>query len=386
MKGILLSHLKIYPIFFISILCILTGCQNEPETIDLPSTLTPTIGPLPTFTSVFTTPTPAVSTAETIPLQEFLNFYNPVITSDGKIIAFSDVHDSLDNEGNVCTKNNIWIFNHETKSSFSLLNGNEEPNSGIELHFSPDNRYLAALSLNSIWFFDTDDWKNRRKFDLESRCISFSWSPDSQSIVVQSFNQGYIAQILSVKGKWTPLLKIEDVFPGEFPPPMMYCLFEWGPEWSPDGKSIAFIEYTPDLNTLWTIDPASGKKKPLITGKFIFPTWSPNNQQIVLTNGSVHIFDTHLETMNTIIVNPEEYQGYTIYDRPVWSPNGKRIAISVNYENGKSGLFIINSSNGQYKLLKQGNIRPYAWTYDNSLLVINLEYQTLELLNINEYE
>src|SRR3954468_18391398 len=59
------------------------------------------------------------------------------------------------------------------------------------------------------------------------------------------------------------------------------------PVWSPDGKLIAFQNYTPDGNWhIWTIEPDGSNAKEVTTGFFDDrePTWTPDGSALVFAS------------------------------------------------------------------------------------------------------
>jgi len=126
----------------------------------------------------------------------------------------------------------------------------------------------------------------RSKIDIEPNMkVQFiQWptsSPDGSKIVFVA--AGRLWLVNEANGKPRPLTK--DMLP----------TFQYTPAWSPDGKKIAFTTW--DNNTgggLWTVNADGSQAKKISTGQdaFIFPTWYPDGQSIVVTQGSGRGFST----------------------------------------------------------------------------------------------
>jgi len=154
----------------------------------------------------------------------------------------------------------------------------------------------------------------------------------------------------------------------------------WLPNFSPDGRTILYTKTfsrTPrDRLDLWTVPAAGGFPAPLLEGA-AFGQYSPDGMTIVYRNISpqsdghfmvefpgVRLADA--DGTNTRPLGPSaglmEVQDRTYTQRPVWSPDGTRIAFD-NW--GRVGVLEVGSE--QLTTLGHG-INP-SWVDDETLLV-----------------
>lgn len=105
------------------------------------------------------------------------------------------------------------------------------------------------------------------------------------------------------------------------------------PQASPDGRSIAYIRQSGDVMTdrnrgsLWLVDVASGKQRPLVTGSgnYVAPVWSPDGTRIAYTaveDGSAQLWIRWLDSGATLKVTnlPDAPDSVT------WAPDGRSLA------------------------------------------------------------
>ncbi|MEX2306355.1 MAG: hypothetical protein WD738_02110 [Pirellulales bacterium] len=99
------------------------------------------------------------------------------------------------------------------------------------------------------------------------------------------------------------------------------------PEWSPDGKYIAFDTWPVDKT--WSdsqvaIVPADGSKPPRLLGPGAMPSFSPDGTQLVC-----HTYPARYGTHHIVVMNADGSGREAILDHwgsPRWSPRGNRIA------------------------------------------------------------
>jgi dipeptidyl aminopeptidase/acylaminoacyl peptidase len=110
------------------------------------------------------------------------------------------------------------------------------------------------------------------------------------------------------------------------------------PQVSPDGAKVAYVRMTADIMsdravpTIWLVDVASGRERPLVSGSASMPVWSPDGRRIAYVAGGdgkeggsaqLHVLwlDSGADARLTQL--PDSPDGL------VWSPDGTRIAYTM---------------------------------------------------------
>ncbi len=184
---------------------------------------------------------------------------------------------------------------------------------------------------------------------LTSGPSSVAWSPDSREVVYSMAGSLWRQRIDSKTAQ-----QVTDG-PG----------YDYQPDWSPDGKSIAYVSYQKDAMELWLLDLGSGKPRQLTSGGGVNvePRWSPDGKWIVFVstayNKRFHIFradvnDGKLEnivrlTGETKSDLPRYY--YSAFDTeisPVWTRDGKEILFVSNrgHIHGTGGFWRMRADPG----------------------------------------
>jgi tricorn protease len=119
------------------------------------------------------------------------------------------------------------------------------------------------------------------------------------------------------------------------------------PQYSPDGKWIAFISDRSGREEIYIIasDGAGEPQKltDLDTLKFGF-SWSPNSREIAFTASDSKLRKYALESKQTIELSSSRYGNISA---AVWSPDGKWIAISKADHTRNTDIYLIPSAGGE---------------------------------------
>ncbi len=112
-------------------------------------------------------------------------------------------------------------------------------------------------------------------------------------------------------------------------------------EWSPDGKSVAFISDMSGEEQIYVVDQ-DGKGKPVAvtSGLAIYLTslgWAPDGKRIAFTDKNGVLYVVGVADHKIVTVDKEEFGGNPDYE---WSPDGQILAYTKRNANGFNSLYL----------------------------------------------
>jgi Tol biopolymer transport system component len=139
--------------------------------------------------------------------------------------------------------------------------------------------------------------------------------------------------------------------------------YDYQPDVSSDGRSVAYVKYDADAMELRLLDLESGASRPLTRGGEVNvePRFSPDGKRLAFVstayNGRFHIFTMDVDSGRTARLTGENRSVlsryyYSPFDHelsPTWSPDGSEILFVSNRGriHGTGGFFLMKASPGE---------------------------------------
>ena len=265
--------------------------------------------------------------------------HSPSWSPDGKRIAFISDRDGHVPEGRAWFTFEIYVMDADGNNQLNLTNN---PHGDRSPSWSPDGKRIVFESDRNndrghnieIYVMDADGSNLQRITNNLTEDRYPAWSPDGERIAFSARREGHVVHNLDI----TYEIYVMDADGKNQQRLTENRNNDWHPEWSPDGKRIAFAadrKGDSEKVDIYVMDADGGNQQKLTNNRVwdSSPSWSPDSQRIVFNSNregksDIYVMDADGGNLQNLTNNPHSDASPAWLNTPFSvSPTGKKITI-----------------------------------------------------------
>jgi tricorn protease len=289
-------------------------------------------------------------------------------------VSDRDIPGKAGSPGVLGSKNNIWKIGESGGSPVQVTH--HASGSLFWPSLSADGRVIVYEENFGLWKLDTETGESRQvKIDLpidekdnnletlvvNSEADSFHVSPSGKRAVIST--HGELFTIPTDRGEVRRLTQTPDAR-------------EVHPNWSPDGKRIAFVSDKSGREELWVCDENGQNVKRLTDSETQKgePVWAPDSQALLYTASDRGLHKYNFASGKDMLLASGEVVGFggSAVSGPHWSPDGKWICYTKAGRDLLPHTYVIPADGGAERRITDPDSYSDSfalWTPDGKAIV-----------------
>jgi Tol biopolymer transport system component len=234
---------------------------------------------------------------------------------------------------------NVFVVDGDGKNLRALTTRGRD----VRPDLSPDGRSITWISGadNEIWTMDTNGATRRKLATCPLSCGSPKWSPSGDRIAFVSFT----GSDGGPEGDDVIVMKADGSQPRTYATPRP----EYDVSWSPDGKRLAVdVHFQPA--GLFLLDVPSGGWTQIFNQQAFSPDWSPDGKSILFVDDHSRVSAISPEGTGSRIVAASEEQILYV----IWTRDGKQM-LYVTARGGKYRFALRNADGSGERFITDGS-------------------------------
>lgn len=240
---------------------------------------------------------------------------------------------------------------------------------GVKGIFSTRIAYVSVLegsqgSVQTIEVADYDGYNPRALYRSQGPLLSPNWSPDGKKIAFVSYE------------KERQGINIIDVASGRVERVSQYPGINSAPAWSPDGRKLALVLSKDGSPKIYTLEVATNTLSKLThgSGADTEPCWSQDGRSIVFTSDRGGKPQIYRVTLGGTEVKRLTFRG-NYNSTPSLTPDNKHVVTLYRDEEGLFSIAVHALDSGAVRVLTQASLNESPRLAPNGMMVI---YSALE--------